>query len=56
MNPHRVLLGVTGGIAACKAPALVRRLRDAGCEVRCALTRAGASFVTPLTLDRKSVV
>lgn len=51
MNPQRVLLGVTGGIAACKAPALVRRLRDAGCEVRCALTRAGASFVTPLTLE-----
>lgn len=51
MKPHRVLLGVSGGIAACKAPALVRRLRDAGCEVRCALTRAGASFVTPLTLE-----
>lgn len=51
MKPHRVLLGVTGGIAACKAPALVRRLRDAGYEVRCALTRAGASFVTPLTLE-----
>lgn len=51
MKPHRVLLGITGGIAACKAPALVRRLREAGCEVRCALTRAGTSFVTPLTLE-----
>ncbi|MGH9381290.1 MAG: bifunctional phosphopantothenoylcysteine decarboxylase/phosphopantothenate--cysteine ligase CoaBC, partial [Thermoanaerobaculia bacterium] len=51
MKPRRVLLGVTGGIAASKAPALVRRLREAGCEVRCVLTRAGAAFVTPLTLE-----
>ncbi len=32
----RVLLGVTGGIAAYKSAELARRLRDAGCEVRCA--------------------
>lgn len=47
----RVLLGITGGIAACKAPELVRRLRERGHEVRCALTRSGAAFVTPLTLE-----
>jgi phosphopantothenoylcysteine decarboxylase / phosphopantothenate---cysteine ligase len=47
----RVLVGVSGGIAAFKAPHLVRRLRDRGHEVRCALTRAGESFVTPLTLE-----
>ncbi len=47
----RVLLGVTGGIAACKAPELVRRLREDGHEVRCALTRAGAAFVSALTLE-----
>lgn len=47
----RVLLGVGGGIAAVKAPELVRRLRERGCEVRCALTRAGASFVAPLALE-----
>ncbi|MGE5234177.1 MAG: bifunctional phosphopantothenoylcysteine decarboxylase/phosphopantothenate--cysteine ligase CoaBC [Acidobacteriota bacterium] len=47
----RILLGVTGGIAACKAPELVRRLRERGHEVRCALTRAGAAFVSPLTLE-----
>jgi phosphopantothenoylcysteine decarboxylase/phosphopantothenate--cysteine ligase len=47
----RVLLGVTGGIAAFKAAALVRRLREDGHEVRCALTRAATSFVTPLTLE-----
>jgi phosphopantothenoylcysteine decarboxylase / phosphopantothenate---cysteine ligase len=42
---------VSGGIAAYKAPELVRRLRDSGCEVRCALTRAAESFVAPLTLE-----
>jgi phosphopantothenoylcysteine decarboxylase/phosphopantothenate--cysteine ligase len=47
----RVLVGVSGGIAAFKAPHLVRRLRERGHEVRCALTRAGSSFVTPLTLE-----
>lgn len=46
-----MLLGVSGGIAAYKAPELVRRLRDAGCEVRCALTRPAAAFVSPLTLE-----
>jgi phosphopantothenoylcysteine decarboxylase/phosphopantothenate--cysteine ligase len=48
--PH-VLLGVGGGIAAVKAPDLVRRLRERGCEVRCALTRAAGSFVAPLALE-----
>jgi phosphopantothenoylcysteine decarboxylase/phosphopantothenate--cysteine ligase len=47
----RVLVGVSGGIAAFKAPYLVRRLRERGHEVRCALTPAGASFVAPLTLE-----
>jgi phosphopantothenoylcysteine decarboxylase/phosphopantothenate--cysteine ligase len=47
----RVLLGVSGGIAAYKAAELVRRLRAHGCEVRCALTASARSFVTPLTLE-----
>jgi phosphopantothenoylcysteine decarboxylase/phosphopantothenate--cysteine ligase len=47
----RVLLGVTGGIAAFKAAELVRRLREDGHEVRCAMSRAAVSFVTPLTLE-----
>jgi len=47
----RVLLGVTGGIAAYKAVEVVRRLRESGHEVRCALTRGGASFLRPLTLE-----
>jgi len=47
----RVLLGVSGGIAAYKAAELVRRLRAQGCEVRCALTASAVSFVAPLTLE-----
>jgi phosphopantothenoylcysteine decarboxylase / phosphopantothenate---cysteine ligase len=47
----RVLLGVSGGIAAYKSAEMVRRFRARGHEVRCALTRSAASFVTPLTLE-----
>jgi phosphopantothenoylcysteine decarboxylase/phosphopantothenate--cysteine ligase len=46
-----ILLGVTGGIAAFKAADLVRRLKERGHEVRCAMTRSGEAFVTPLTLE-----
>src|SRR5437773_10052838 len=46
----RIVLGVTGGIAAYKAPDLVRRLRDAGAEVRVILTPNGARFVSALSL------
>jgi phosphopantothenoylcysteine decarboxylase/phosphopantothenate--cysteine ligase len=47
----RVLLIVGGGIAAYKALELVRLLRKAGIAVRPILTRAGAEFVTPLSLS-----
>ena len=50
----RVLLIVSGGIAAYKALALIRLLRGAGCGVTCVLTRAGAQFVTPLSLQALS--
>ncbi|MGV3731311.1 MAG: bifunctional phosphopantothenoylcysteine decarboxylase/phosphopantothenate--cysteine ligase CoaBC [Sphingopyxis sp.] len=50
MTNPRVLLIVGGGIAAYKSIELVRLLRKAGMTVRCVLTRAGAQFVTPLTL------
>jgi phosphopantothenoylcysteine decarboxylase/phosphopantothenate--cysteine ligase len=46
----KVLLGVTGGIAAYKACELVRMLARSGHQVRCCVTDAGARFVTPLTL------
>ncbi len=48
---HRVLLGVTGGIAAYKSAYLVRDLQRLGIEVRCALTQNAARFVSPLTLE-----
>lgn len=50
----RVLLGVSGGIAAYKAAELVRRLRDANAEVRVVLTENAARFVTPLTFQALS--
>lgn len=51
MDGRRVLLAVSGGIAAYKVPELVRSLRRAGHAVRCALTREAGQFVAPLTLQ-----
>ena len=50
----RVLLGVTGGIAAYKSPDLVRRLAERGAEVQVAMTAAARQFVTPLTFQAVS--
>lgn len=50
----RILLGITGGIAAYKSADLVRRLRDAGGTVRCVMTRTATEFITPLTLQTVS--
>ncbi|KJS04944.1 MAG: phosphopantothenoylcysteine decarboxylase [Gammaproteobacteria bacterium BRH_c0] len=50
----RILLGVTGGIAAYKSADLVRRLQDAGASVRVAMTPAAMEFITPLTLQALS--
>ncbi|TAL00146.1 MAG: bifunctional phosphopantothenoylcysteine decarboxylase/phosphopantothenate--cysteine ligase CoaBC [Rhodospirillaceae bacterium] len=50
LDNRRILLIVSGGIAAVKVPDLIRRLRERGASVRCILTRAGAQFVTPLSL------
>ncbi|MBK8725471.1 MAG: bifunctional phosphopantothenoylcysteine decarboxylase/phosphopantothenate--cysteine ligase CoaBC [Holophagaceae bacterium] len=46
----RILLGITGGIAAYKAAEVARLLTRQGHAVRCVLTEAGARFITPLTL------
>ncbi|WP_020698937.1 bifunctional phosphopantothenoylcysteine decarboxylase/phosphopantothenate--cysteine ligase CoaBC [Reyranella massiliensis] len=51
LHGKRVLLIVTGGIAAFKSLDLIRRLRERGASVRCVLTEAGAKFVTPLSLQ-----
>jgi len=50
----RVVLGVTGGIAAYKSAELIRRLIDAGAEVRVVMTNAAQEFITPLTLQALS--
>ncbi len=47
---NRVLLIIAGGIAAYKSLELIRRLRDQSIDVRCILTKAGAAFVTPLSI------
>ena len=54
LQNKRLLLGITGGIAAYKSPDLVRRLRDAGAEVRVVMTRGACEFITPLTLQAVS--
>jgi len=51
MAPRRILLAVSGGIAAYKIPELVRLLRREGHEVRCIATEAALAFVTPLVLQ-----
>ena len=47
----RILLVIGGGIAAYKALDLIRRLRERGAAVTPVLTRAGAEFVTPLSVS-----
>ena len=54
MDPRRILLAISGGIAAYKTPELVRALRRAGHEVRCVLTPEAARFVSPLSLQAVS--
>ena len=53
-HPPRILLGVTGGIAAYKSPDLVRRLRERGAEVQVVMTEGAKQFVTPLTFQAVS--
>ncbi len=53
-RPVRILLGVTGGIAAYKSPDLVRRLRERGAEVQVVLTGGAGRFITALTLQAVS--
>ncbi|MFH1700312.1 MAG: bifunctional phosphopantothenoylcysteine decarboxylase/phosphopantothenate--cysteine ligase CoaBC [Candidatus Zixiibacteriota bacterium] len=48
---RKIVLGVTGGIAAYKSAYLTRLLIKAGCEVQTIMTEAGTKFVTPLTFE-----
>ena len=54
LTNKRILLGVTGGIAAYKSAELVRRLREQGAEVRVVMTRGACEFITPLTMQALS--
>jgi phosphopantothenoylcysteine decarboxylase / phosphopantothenate---cysteine ligase len=54
LTGKRILLGVTGGIAAYKAAVLLRLLRQHGAEVRVVMTRNACEFITPLTLQALS--
>src|SRR4051812_35747586 len=50
----KILLGVTGGIAAYKAAELVRRLGERQIDVHVVMTRAGCGFITPATMQALS--
>ncbi|MDH3420641.1 MAG: bifunctional phosphopantothenoylcysteine decarboxylase/phosphopantothenate--cysteine ligase CoaBC [Gammaproteobacteria bacterium] len=59
MNAHdhkgpKILLGVTGGVAAYKSPELVRRLIEQGAQVQVVMTRGAREFVSPLTFQAVS--
>ena len=54
LTGKKILLIVTGGIAAYKSLELIRLIQRAGGAVTCVLTKAGAEFVTPLSLQALS--
>lgn len=54
LTNKRILLGVTGGIAAYKSADLVRRLQDDGADVRVVMTPSAQEFITPLTMQALS--
>jgi phosphopantothenoylcysteine decarboxylase/phosphopantothenate--cysteine ligase len=54
LKGKRILLGMTGGIAAYKAAELTRLLVKAGCDVRVAMTEAATRFITPVTMQALS--
>ncbi len=53
-NGPRIILGVTGGIAAYKSPDLVRRLRERGAQVQVVMSRGARAFVSPITFQAVS--
>lgn len=54
LKTRRIVLGVTGGIAAYKSAILVRRLKDYGFDVRVIMTHGAQAFITPLTFQALS--
>lgn len=54
LKGKRIVIGVTGGIAAYKISFLIRLLKQLGAEVKCILTPASSDFITPLTVSTLS--
>lgn len=54
LENKKIVLGITGGIAAYKAAELTRALIKAGAQVRVIMTRSAAEFITPLTMQTLS--
>ena len=54
LSNKRIILGVTGGIAAYKSAEVVRRLQDRGAEVRVVMTPGAEEFLRPLTMQALS--
>ena len=54
LHNKRILVGVTGGVAAYKSAELIRRLVEGGASVRVVMTVAAQRFITPLTLQALS--
>jgi len=54
LQQKRIVLGITGGIAAYKSAELVRRLREQGADVRVVMSESATRFITPLTLQALS--
>ncbi|MGM9805756.1 MAG: bifunctional phosphopantothenoylcysteine decarboxylase/phosphopantothenate--cysteine ligase CoaBC [Candidatus Aphodosoma sp.] len=54
LKGKKIILGISGGIAAYKCGELVRRLVQEGAEVRCVTTRNALQFITPVTLQTLS--
>ena len=54
LSGKKILVAVTGSIAAVKAPILISRLVKAGAEVRCVITQSAAKLVSPLSLSTLS--
>lgn len=54
LKGKRIILGITGGIAAYKIAFLIRLLKKQGAEVKCILTPASSDFISPLTVSTLS--
>lgn len=54
LQNKKIVLGITGGIAAYKCPEIVRRLKDHGADVRVVMSGGAKEFITPLTLQAVS--